>query len=458
MPGATSNLTFVQEESPDDKCEEYQCERCQATILGTDPNCASCGATRDEQSYIPAQPPPARVASHGPKPAVKDVDKIDKAKTDAAHMVASAVPKAGVHKKKVKEPKTATTKIGFFRSEGAEVQASNPEELNGDHKKPKKKSKSVTVPNLVIKEPQCEICRTAVTDTDIICVNCSANDSFEQKNESDMHVDKNAFRILNESSELIEEPVVEEERRIPSANPRLLLENPKYKDDFNVEHPSSSASSSMPWHGGTLVPPPAPAGYSCDEVHNDVEAKSKKKRVSGYTLWTSSHKELIKNHMAPGAVGIRAFGAAAGKLWQNAEPQIKEHFKEMASKLAQPNPEEALEIVVACTPPAASSALPAHAGSACIEAPRRSGDTAPDRPAPLLQPNPRAPTRTTRRSPLDLSEDEFEHEPGREELQTSHLEAAPPYRAEPPQRFSRLEALKARVLSRIRANSTDQSV
>jgi len=274
------------------------------------------------------------------------------------------------------------------------------------------------MPNLVNKESQCEICHAAIPDTDIICVNCSANNAIEQYSGTDEHVDKGTIKFLNENSDLAEEAADDDEGCTSSPSHHPVPDNPKHKVDYSTEHSPSSASSSMPWHGGTLVPPPPPAICSLDEAHNDLEAMSKKKRVSGYTLWTSSHKEQIKNHMAPGTVGIRAFGAAAGQLWKSAEPQVKAYYKDMASKLAQPNPEEALEHVVGSTPPVAPSALPAHAGPASIDPPRRSRDTAPDRPAPLQQLTPRAPVRSARRSTLDMSEDDNEPEPGWEELQT----------------------------------------
>ena len=205
------------------------------------------------------------------------------------------------------------------------------------------------------------------------------------------------------------------------------------------------------------MPPPPPATGSSDSVHYAVEDKSKKKRVSGYTLWSRSHKEQIKSHMAPGAVGIRAYGAAAGQLWKDEDPQVKANYNEMASRTAHPNPEVAVETVVGRTPPVAPSALPARAEPASIASPRRSRDTAPDRPAPLQPLSRKPPVKAVNMSTLDMSEDEFTPEPGWDGIQASRPEAAPPYRVEPPQRFSRLEALKARVLNRIRAQSTDRN-
>jgi len=213
----------------------------------------------------------------------------------------------------------------------------------------------------------------------------------------------------------------------------------------------------MPWHGGTLVPPPPPATGSPDSVHYVVEDNSKKKRVSGYTLWSRSHKEQIKSHMAPGAVGIRAYGAAAGQLWKDEDPQVKASYNVQASRATHPNPEVAVVSVAGRTPPVAPSALPARAEPASIASPRRSSGTALDRLAPLQPLSCKPPVKARNLSTLDMSEDEFMPEPGWDGIQASRPEAAPPYRVEPPQRFSRLEALKARVLNRIRAQSADHN-
>jgi len=440
------NTSEILKDSTDDTHVEHQCERCLATILVNDLNCASCGAERSERPPVPDQAMQNKLVKNAHKPETK----IDAPLRNGE----CAKKRNGERAKKVKEPKLVTI-------------------WNGECVKHTNKSKSVTKhtvetlpdvdycaklsPN--INGSQCEVCQAAVPATDIFCVDCFDCGIGGQHNEATACATKSAARSSRKDGQLLAEAAAVEEAYV---NPlqRPGPEDDKFQDDHDAERSSTSASSSMPWHGGTLVPPPPPATGSVGSAHCAVDDNNKKRRVSGYTLWSRSHKEQIKSHVTPGAVGIRAYGAAAGQLWRDEDPQIKASFNDLASRNASSSDVAVGPVVVRTQPVAPSvlpSALPSGAESASTELPRRSSDTALDRPAPLQPLSSRPLAKAANKSTLDMSEDEFMPEPGWDGVQASCPEAAPPYRVEPLQRFSRLEALKARVLSRIRAKSTDHN-
>ena len=199
-----------------------------------------------------------------------------------------------------------------------------------------------------------------------------------------------------------------------------------------------------------MPPPPQLAICHADveQAVNSESMMSKRKRTSGYALWSKNHKDLIKSRMAPGATGIRAYGAAAGQLWRDLNPQLKMHYNELARNQDTTTAESPVGPLIAS---AASVMPPSSSVSALVEsvaAPTRSDDTASACPVRSDTPTP-----VQRTSPLDLSEDEDAPEPGEEGVQPTPPQAAPHYSEEPPPRFSRLEALRARVLNRIRAQS-----
>jgi len=163
-----------------------------------------------------------------------------------------------------------------------------------------------------------------------------------------------------------------------------------------------ASSSNLPWHGGTLAPPPqytheGPKARTHDEVVN-----ARTKRISGYTLWVKANTETIKGRMMPGVRGLKAFGAAAGTLWKELDEDTRNRFKAAAANGT--DPEEGARKEYGTQPTAAPPEVPPQPPSE--EAPTQRSPDANAMTAnapPSTEPN-------QRRSVLDDSDAECEQE------------------------------------------------
>jgi len=310
-------------------------------------------------------------------------------------------------------------------------------------------------------EAQCEACQATILATDLSCAACGAARAVLTDAERTMC---SADGLRHESADDIEkkntsEGTAKDNLKDEGGEVEISVEQVRRRADHATEPWSGQAidlnANGLPlltsWHGGTLVPPPpqlAASPADAERAATDDNKTGKKKKTSGYALWVKDHKSEIKSNTAPGATSIRAFGAAAGLLWRNVEPQLKAHYNDAARNQTSTASEIASEPVIARAAPTMPPSSPVSAVVGSTHTLGQLGTTAPKCRTRSLPP-----TLSTRVSPLDMSDDEAVPEPGEEDVQPTPPQAAPPYREEPPPRFSRLEALKARVLNRIRAQS-----
>ena len=290
-----------------------------------------------------------------------------------------------------------------------------------------------TEPDVQDVEIQCDSCVATLLSTDLDCTSCGR------------------CRPARAARSALPGPL-----KMDSSEPASSSSTPPPADtdgdvDHGVEGHLARDWLGIPWHGGTLVPPPTPID-TVDATAITAEARvemperppRRKKGPTGYQTWVRNNGQAIRRAM--NGSGLKAFGAAAGRLWK-ALPQEERDTNTgraavganaTSASTGQTEQPRLQEAEPQPPTPAASPSFPSPAQLATI-ASNRAKAMVRKAVAAMQPPGPR-------RSTLDDSDGEPNLPDEEAEEQTA--QPKPPSAAQ-----ERLEALRARVRARVAAAS-----
>jgi len=281
-------------------------------------------------------------------------------------------------------------------------------------------------------EVECDVCLATLLETDHACAACGWRRPYKVATLTPVGVQSARITAPPEMPTIL--------------SPSATTAETERQDQAESEPQVARATTTLPWHGGTLTPPPACLTEAANAPGPSTQVgPSKPRKISGYRIWTRLNGDRIRSEAA--CSGMKAFGAAAGRLWKSLDDSEREAFNKMAAEqhratnVASPEPPEA----GACLDQQTREPQPQPAEPLKDTDPPRSTSshakgptTGQLRPLPVAQNVETA----TRKSGLDESDGEFGFpEPGAREG------------GEPELRKSRLEAVRERILNRIRARA-----